>query len=99
MKLAGGGGEYPNQKQFDSYVQEAQQQMQYIPPMQETESYEEVSVSEDLLDIVADNVPGWFIASSFVVGAITIGIMAIKFSPLKKYLAGLFKMWGNFLKS
>ncbi len=41
----------------------------------------------------------WFIVASCFVGAVTIVILGIKFTPAGKFLRSLFTMWANLLRS
>lgn len=75
------------QDDFDYYVNVAQQQMN--APQHVIMEEPEMSFVELLLDTI----PVWFQVSAFIVGAITLGLIMVKFSPVWSYLKTLIKMW------
>jgi len=91
------GGEYYPRSKFVEPIPNQIQQIQ-IPKQVFVEHTEQPTWHDNVYAFVKDNVPDWFIVTSLIVGAITLGLVVIKFSPLGKILGSLFSMWANFLR-
>jgi len=64
---------------------------------------QEVYVEPSPLSILSDTISNlsvfdWFIVASCIVGAITIILLGVKFTPAGKFVRSLFNMWTNLLK-
>ncbi len=88
-----GGGGYLLQSDFDRVVDQAQQQMADPYQIEAQEAYTEVpSDPEEWFDLATDN---WMVGAIFVIGIISIVIVAFRVFRKNPWVDELIKMWST----